>query len=845
GAVPAAPAGTAPAPADLRQGVVVYDAAGRIVAVNPGLEALTGFRAAEVVGRTGPPPWWPPEESERLRRSAPGVRPGAVPARGEFTLVHRDGTRFQARVDSVALPAGDEGPGGVVIVIEDITERLLAEEVGRESRRTYELIAENSSDVVARLSASLRFLFVSPSTERVLGRRPDALRGHRLLDLVHPDDAERVRAEHAAFAAEGSVATITFRARHADGRWLWLEVVCHPLRDDRGRLVESHVSARDITDRREAEEQSRRMAEELGFVARHAGDMISVHDPDGAYREVSEASWALLERSPGSLLGLHPLSVIHPDDRAGVAANLAQMAEGEGYSEAMTYRAARPDGSSVWLDSNLRAVYDETGRLQRIIAITRDATARVAAEREASARADRSDREAAEQAALRRVAIAVATENDASAAFGMVADEVPRLLDADVGHVLRAEDDGTLAVIASGGAAVLQDGDVIAPAPESALARMMATGRTARAADPSLGEAHDAGAPASTVAAPVRVEGRLWGAVVALGRRGRVVPPGAEARLERFAELVSVAISAAETRAALAAQALTDPLTGLANHRAFHERLREEVSRARRYERPLSLAVIDIDHFKRLNDLHGHQAGDRVLAAIATRLNRTARTAELVARVGGEEFAWILPECDADAAALAVERARAAVGSEPLWAGERVTVSAGVCSLTVARDAGELYRLADSALYWAKANGRDAVCVYSREMDEALSVVERAQRMERTQTLVALRSLARAVDAKDSTTKAHSDRVAAFSHAVALALGWSPERAIELREAGLLHDVGKIGVPDAVLLKPGPLDEEEREAVRRHAALGAGITSDALSPEQCLWIRHHHEHWDG
>ncbi|HWH13908.1 MAG TPA: HD domain-containing phosphohydrolase, partial [Miltoncostaeaceae bacterium] len=179
--------------------------------------------------------------------------------------------------------------------------------------------------------------------------------------------------------------------------------------------------------------------------------------------------------------------------------------------------------------------------------------------------------------------------------------------------------------------------------------------------------------------------------------------------------------------------------------------------------------------------------------------------AELVARVGGEEFAWILPECDA----------------------------------------GELYRLADSALYWAKGNGRDQVCVYSPEMDEALSVAERAQRIERTQALVALRSLARAVDAKDSSTKAHSDRVAAFSQAIALALGWPPDRATALREAALLHDVGKIGVPDAILFKDGPLDDGEYEIVRRHADLGAEITSDALSAEQCGWIRHHHEHWSG
>lgn len=216
-----------------------------------------------------------------------------------------------------------------------------------------------------------------------------------------------------------------------------------------------------------------------------------------------------------------------------------------------------------------------------------------------------------------------------------------------------------------------------------------------------------------------------------------------------------------------------------------------------------------------------------------------------MARVGGEEFAWIVPECEADSASAAVERARQAIRDDPLWAGEQVTVSAGVCSLAHARDADELYRLADGALYWAKANGRDQVCVYSPEVVDALSVEERAQRLERTQTLVALRSLARAVDAKDTSTKKHSERVAALSHRLAQSLGWSADRAALLRDAALLHDVGKLGVPDALLFKAGPLDPAEYEVVKRHAALGAEITSDALSVEQCGWIRHHHEHWDG
>ena len=335
------------------------------------------------------------------------------------------------------------------------------------------------------------------------------------------------------------------------------------------------------------------------------------------------------------------------------------------------------------------------------------------------------------------------------------------------------------------------------------------------------------------------------GAVSASGREGRPVPVGAEPRVERFAELASVAIVAAETRARLARQATTDPLTGLANHRSFHERLRTEVERAHRYNRPLSLALVDLDHFKRFNDTFGHQAGDHVLAKVAAQLSGTARRSELVARVGGEEFAWLMPETGADTALGAVERARALMGAEAAWGDEHQTLSAGVCDLARARDGDELFRHADAALYWAKANGRNQACVYSPEVVDSMSPEERARRADRSRTLGALRSLARAVDAKDTATNKHSVRVAAMAQRAAIALGWGRERAEYLRDAALLHDVGKLGVPDAILLKQGPLSLEEYEVVKRHSALGAEITSDVLEPEQCGWVRHHHERWDG
>jgi putative nucleotidyltransferase with HDIG domain len=212
--------------------------------------------------------------------------------------------------------------------------------------------------------------------------------------------------------------------------------------------------------------------------------------------------------------------------------------------------------------------------------------------------------------------------------------------------------------------------------------------------------------------------------------------------------------------------------------------------------------------------------------------------------MGGDEFAWILPETNREQALLAVERARGEISrtvSEPF----RITVSAGICDTGVTVDPAQLIRFAEGALYWSKAHGRDQCWIYDPEVVSELSAQERAERLERSQALLGLRALARAIDAKDTATRRHSDRVAELVGKLARAAGWPPERARLLSEAALVHDVGKIGIPDSVLRKTDPLTSEERHQIRTHAELAARIVEDVLAPEQVEWIRTHHERPDG
>ena len=285
---------------------------------------------------------------------------------------------------------------------------------------------------------------------------------------------------------------------------------------------------------------------------------------------------------------------------------------------------------------------------------------------------------------------------------------------------------------------------------------------------------------------------------------------------------------------------------GSRNHRAFHERLTGEVARARRHERDLSLVLIDVDTFKAVNDSAGHEAGDRVLAEVAGRLRALSRGGDLLARIGGDEFAWLLPETSA-ADALS----RRASAPAPRSPGRRCSTAtrsrSPPASATSRRPPTPT---SSSAWPTARSTGPRPTAATPPTSTTprpcaSCPPTERADQLARHQALLGLRALARAIDAKDPSTHEHSGRVAALATALARARGWSEERVRLMEEAALVHDVGKIGIADAILLKPGRLTDEEYTEVKRHAALGAQIVEDVLTPEQVEWIRHHHERPDG
>ena len=284
--------------------------------------------------------------------------------------------------------------------------------------------------------------------------------------------------------------------------------------------------------------------------------------------------------------------------------------------------------------------------------------------------------------------------------------------------------------------------------------------------------------------------------------------------------------------------ARTDSLTGLSNHRAFQEDLAAAIAEASRANMPLCLISLDVKGLKRVNDSLGHQVGDRLLRQVADSLAASVTEPHGTYRVGGDEFAALLRDSGAWTGFSAAERLR----SELEAAGGEIDIAAGVAEARPLEGAFDLVRHADLGLINAKRTNR-RVIVYSPELEG--TVEGEPVPADQHQIEVLASALARAVDAKDSYTRSHSETVSNLCVLIGGQLGLTNDHLAKLRIAGLLHDVGKIGTPDAILNKPAGLTEVEYETIKEHPVLGEGILRAADLDEEASWVRHHHERPDG
>jgi diguanylate cyclase (GGDEF)-like protein/putative nucleotidyltransferase with HDIG domain len=292
--------------------------------------------------------------------------------------------------------------------------------------------------------------------------------------------------------------------------------------------------------------------------------------------------------------------------------------------------------------------------------------------------------------------------------------------------------------------------------------------------------------------------------------------------------------------------ARTDPLTGLPNRVALHETLEREIERAKPERRPVSLLVLDLDRFKKVNERLGLSAGDSTLRRVSALLEESGRRIDFISRSGGEEFAIVLPETSPQHAFLVAEdlldRVRKTFASRPV----PLTASIGVAAYPEhGEDLATLTAAADRAVHAAKALGRDRSVIYSPEVTNVLGSVSERRNVEAQAHLATVLSLAEALDQRDTGTAKHSQTVGSLCEMMAIELGFEEAHVERIRLAGILHDIGKIGVPDSILRKAGKLTGDEMAQMQRHPELGARILSSGELDDVRQWILTHHERPDG
>jgi diguanylate cyclase (GGDEF)-like protein/putative nucleotidyltransferase with HDIG domain len=297
---------------------------------------------------------------------------------------------------------------------------------------------------------------------------------------------------------------------------------------------------------------------------------------------------------------------------------------------------------------------------------------------------------------------------------------------------------------------------------------------------------------------------------------------------------------------ALAESARVDGLTGLLNRRGFEERFAQELARAKRSGERFSVVIGDLDAFKAVNDGYGHQAGDQALETVGRCLADGKRVSDEVARIGGEEFAAILPDTDEHGAYLFADRLRIRVAEACRQLPGSLTISLGIATFPQHGHEGDsLVRAADQALYMAKRLGRDRAVVYNAATAPTISAAIREGNQHHEDHLATALRLAEVLDLRDSGTASHSQTVGRYAELIARQLGFPTEACERIRYAGIVHDVGKVGIPDSILCKPGSLTPEEETEMRKHPEIGARILAGSNLGDISAWVIAHHERSDG
>ena len=357
-----------------------YDKDGVCIWMSPSVKAAAGYDPEELIGQSVNELFQ--DNTSLLDYALSEVEAGRESFRATFPLWHRDGHTVWMEAMNHVIRDADTGE---IIEIHtssrDITARKEAEDELRESEARFRLLAENSTDIIGRYTPEGVCIWISPSIKAVTGLYPEAAIGQVPGDHIHPDDREGRLDVVRALVAGQDQATQTFRFRHVDGYYIWLEAHVRAIRDADGNLIEIQTSSRDVTARKQAEDELRESEARFRLLAENATDMIARFATDGSCMWASPSSQAITGLTPEEVMEAAPDSRVHPEDAPAVWEAFKAMVEGEGARRA-TFRYRHKDGHYIWLEADARAIRDGSGRVVEIHSSTRDVTARMEADEE-------------------------------------------------------------------------------------------------------------------------------------------------------------------------------------------------------------------------------------------------------------------------------------------------------------------------------------------------------------------------------------------------------------------------------------------------------------------------------
>lgn len=705
----------------MNDGVIVLDDQNRIVDLNPAAQEIFGKAACHALGL----------QAAQLFSAWPKLVEicyGQAGARTELVLGGRSATRhYEVHLSPLGQQRG--GTIGQVLVLHDITERKRVEDALRDSERRYRELADSLPETVFEMDVTGRLTFVNRAAFRQFGySQEDFDKGINVADTLAPEDRDRAVNNVVEVLAGRLPEPKQYTALRKDG-------TTFPCLVSANRVVRGGVPVGlrgflvDISTTKQAERALRESEERFRRLAENAEDIIYRQELSPSLRMsyVSPAVRRVLGYTPEELCADPELSlrIVHPEDRPLLEARLT----GEERSVPVIIRWVRKDGQIAWLEHRSVPICDADGKPVAIEGIARDITERKRAEealQEVNARlaerVDELERRNQEASILNEMGDLFQSCISPGEAYGIVARSAQKLFPGDSGSLFVLQPSRNLAEPVATWGGSPSTSPVFTPDECWALRR----GKLHAVSDAASGllcEHLSNPIPASYMCVPMIVQGETLG-VLHLGAApaGAGRPDGSPAWLteskQRLAvtmtEHVALALANLRLREILRDQATRDPLTGLFNRRYMEETLEREVRRSTRKGRKLALLMLDMDNFKRINDLLGHEAGDALLAAVGGYLRTHVRQEDIACRYGGDELVVILPETPLEMAIRRAEELREGIKLVTVEHRNQTlgpeTVSLGVAAFPEHGTTGEdLLRSADAALYRAKAGGRDRV----------------------------------------------------------------------------------------------------------------------------------------